>query len=153
MGGTQSRSKSKNRRRGSDLLVHEVPDPIVDLGTTFVTLNKMVLESQRGQAGVVPPVDHVFVEKRYQVCGVCIINTTNPRTRVSKRRMLESVGLTEDEGEVTMYLLCDVVKSRTNSRLPNPKFIKTVGTTKWIREGDLRRCIQDEPRLHGKVEI
>lgn len=119
------------------------------VGKVFTVLNRVRLPAKGGQGRDPLMYDYAYVEKKYLVCGKMDVECVNSKNNVEKKELLDHLGVNEDMGLQTFYLLCDVAP-RGRVRLPDPKFVRNLGTTKWILDANLETALQVQP-CHGQI--
>ena len=116
----------------------------VHLGQNFSVLHRIKLPFKGGQGREHCGFDHAYVEKKYLICGKMEIVCANPSNNVEKKELLDHLELNRDMTPQTFYLLCDTSNSKRS--LPDPKFVRNLGTTKWILDANLKTVLKHEIR-------
>ncbi len=119
------------------------------LGKVFTALHRIKLPFKDGQGQKRPKYDHVYVEKEYVVCGKMHIECSNVENNPEKKELLTHLGLHEDMTPQTFYLICDK-RNAQNARLPDPKYVHNLGTTKWILDVNLETALKVK-LCHGQM--
>ena len=131
MGSTPSKRKKYDEQLEFDEYIDK----------TFCILHKIHTPFRGGQGKVHHGFDHVYIEKKYLVCGKMHISLKNKPENSWKREILRQLDL-DPGSDCVLYLLCDVRKPNTQA-LQDPPCIKHFNNTKWILQRDLKDCFSN----------
>lgn len=118
------------------------------IGEVFSILHRMKLPLRGGQGRDRPDLEYIYIKATYIVCARMVFSCSNHANAVEKTDLLKNLGLRDDMGTQTMYMVCSTHSADRQYGVPDPKCVRNMGTTKWISEKDLVHALRQQSNRH-----
>jgi hypothetical protein len=154
MGSLPSKKTTKPKKSIHQLTPpHPGPDDMSYIGTQFSILHKINIPFQ-GQGNENRGFNCAYIEKRYWVSGRLVLDPKNPKQSHDINKLVSSLRIPRSANcPEVFYLICSVHKQPISRPLPDPPYIRCLGSTKWILEKDLATCLTIQPKNISNCDI